>query len=136
MTLSQYIPAFISLPLAAVAMITVAVHLLVVERRTRNFTRRRIRLANGWLMLFSIPLVAAGFSFIDPNTRPRMFMIVWLSVLGLVLMSIALAVADMINTMIAARHAATELRAARHALHRTIDTHVTPPAPTESHDAE
>lgn len=136
MTLSQVIPGFITLPVAAVAMLTVAVHLLVVERGTRNFVRRRIRMANGWLMLIAIPLVAAGFSYIDPNARPRMFMIVWMTVLGLVFMSIALAVADMINTMLIARRAAGELRASRLALDQCLDARRTSQQGPERSDAE
>lgn len=136
MTLSQFIPGFITLPLAAIAMITVAAHLLVVERRTRNFVRRRIRIANGWLMLIAIPLIAAGFSYIDPNVRPRMFMIVWLSVLGLVVMSILLAIADIINTMVVVRRAADDVRAARLALDRFVDSRGAAPNPAERADAE
>mgnify|MGYP003700459443 CR=1 FL=1 len=120
MTLAQFIPGLITLPVAAVSMLAVAVHLLMVERHTRNQIRRRIRMANGWIMLIAIPLCAAGFSYIDPNIKPRMFMIVWICVIGLVSMSIALAMSDIVNTMIAARRKARELRQTKQILEASL----------------
>jgi hypothetical protein len=121
MNWTPFIPGYISLLLAAACMVAVAAHLLVVERRTKDELRRRIRLANGWVMLIGIPLIAAGFSFINPDEKPRMFLIVWLSIFGLVLISISLAFADMVNTAVTTRRAVLRLRDARRAMHSSLD---------------
>ena len=49
-------------------------------------------------MLLTIPLTAVGFSLIDSNTQPRLFVKIWILVIGLVSISIALALFDMLNT--------------------------------------
>lgn len=121
MTTANFIPGLLTLPIAALAMVLVAAHLLIIERRAGNYIRRRIRMANGWIMLISIPLIAAGFSFIDPNARPRMFVIVWMTIFGLVAISIMLAFADIINTGAIARRTLFELRQSRRNIERLFE---------------
>jgi len=121
---APFIPAWITLPLAAASMLTVAAHLLVVERTSPRSVRRRIRLSNGWIMLIAIPLIAAGFSFIDPDAKPRMFLIVWSTIIGLVSISIALALADVVNTFFHARQSLAKLRQTKEDLARLT----TPPS--------
>lgn len=118
MSWAPFIPAYVTLPIAAMSMLAVAAHLLIVERHTTNFVRRRIRLANGWVMLISIPLIAAGFSFIDPDTKPRMFAIVWITIVGLVSLSIVLAMADILNTFIHTRRSLATLQKSKRNLTR------------------
>ncbi len=115
-----HLPVWITLPFAAIAMVSVAVHLLIVERRQSNPVRRRIRMVNGWLMLISIPLIAAGISYINPDVRPRMFVIVWLMVIVLVSISLLLAAVDIANTMVAARRGVLQLRSMKKELERHL----------------
>ena len=112
-TLSAIVTPALALPTAALAMVGAATHLVVVERTTGDALRRRIRIANGWVMLLAIPLIAAGFSVIDPSRKPRMFLLVWLVIIGLVALSIALALADILNTSASARRAVRNLRRTR-----------------------
>lgn len=114
------LPSWITLPVAAIAMVFVAAHLLILERRRSNPVRRRIRLVNGWLMLISIPLIAAGVSYISPDVRPHMFMIVWLMVIVMVSMSLLLAAVDIVNTLVATRRGVVQLRAMKKDLERHL----------------
>lgn len=122
MTLAMFLPGWLTVPTSAIAMLIVAAHLIIVERRTTQTLRRRIRLVNGWVMLVAIPLLAAGFSFIDPDVRPRMFTLVWLAVIGLVLISIVLALTDLANTFMHARRARRAIRMSRRRLEESFHT--------------
>lgn len=130
MTLAAIIPGAVTLPLAGLAMVAVAAHVVLTERISQDVIRRRIRLANGWMMLVAIPLIAAGFSFINPNARPRMFLIVWLTIIAMVSMSILLALADVAHTAVLARRSMRALRAAQAGLR----AHTESIARTESTD--
>lgn len=113
MTLAAFIPGYITIPLAGLAMIVIAAHMVVLERSGERGVRRRIRIANGWVMLINAPLIAAGFSVVDPSVRPRMFLIVWTTVIGLVVITLCLAAADIVNTAAHSRRTLRELRKAR-----------------------
>lgn len=116
------VPGWITLPVAAIAMVAVAAHLLILERRRSNHVRRRIRLVNGWVTLISIPLIAAGVSYINPEVRPRMFVIVWLMVIVMVSMSLLLAAVDIVNTLVAARRGVVQLRTMK----KDVEQHLPP----------
>ena len=91
------LPAWLVIPPAVVTMLIVAAAITAAKHTTPD-SRRRIRVANGWVMLLTIPLTAAGFSLIDSNTQPRLFVKVWILVIGLISISIMLALFDMLNT--------------------------------------
>jgi len=97
------------MPLAGLAMLLVASHVSATER-IEPLSRRRIRLANGWVMLVTIPLIAAGFSLIAPYTQSRAFAMVWLAVIGLLCISVMLAMIDIVNTIRLGWRAQSELR--------------------------
>ena len=90
-------------PVALLAMLLVAWHTVGIERSNHPASRKRIRTANGWVMLLAIPLVASGFSYVSADTQPRAFLLVWALAMCLVLLCVALAIADMFNTMRLAR---------------------------------
>lgn len=118
------------LPVAGLMMLVVAAHIGATQERTEPRSRRRIRVANGWVMLLLLPLLGAGFGVINHQTHPRLFALVWLGAIGLLLLCILLAVADVVNTMRIARaarerlgvraalEAAAELRARREREHK------------------
>lgn len=99
------------LPLAGLAMLLLASHVTATEQ-IEPLSRRRIRLANGWVMLVATPLIAAGFSLIAPLSQSRAFAMVWLAVIGLLSISVLLALADIVNTIRLGRRAHRELREA------------------------
>jgi hypothetical protein len=118
------IPTIICVPLGLLAMITCAAHLLGPARSATPASRRRIRQANGFVMLFAIPLLTIGFGVIDPHRHPDQWLLTWITAIALLTMGVGLAMLDALNTMrlhqLARRHlrdtladARAELRARR-----------------------
>ena len=95
---SSVLPAWFVIPLAAVVMLIVAAAITSAAKHTTPASRRRIRIANGWVMLLITPLAAFGFGLIDSSAQPRLFVKVWILVIGLLCITVALAILDMINT--------------------------------------
>ncbi|MCA9292997.1 MAG: hypothetical protein KDA20_04205 [Phycisphaerales bacterium] len=93
------IPTLVCVPLGMLAMITCAAHLLGPARQAAPASRRRIRQANGFVMLFAIPLLTIGFGVIDPNARPQTWLLTWIAAIALLTMAIGLAFLDVANTM-------------------------------------
>lgn len=108
---SPLAPAWLVLPVAALALLVVAGHVLVIDRAEMPPTRKRIRTVNGVLMMFTIPLAAAAFSIIPP-TQPhtRLFLMAWVLVVGLILLVLSLAMLDIANTFLMHRRERVELR--------------------------
>lgn len=94
---SPLLPSWVVLPVAVVLLLIVAVHLLVVLHAPMPASRRRIRLANGWIMLLLVPLGAAAFGVVTPSD-PRTFVLVWSLVIFMLVMLIVLATIDIVNT--------------------------------------
>lgn len=92
------ISAWAAIPLAVGAMALVSLHMTALQRGDAPASRKRIRLANGWVMLLGIPLLAAGIGVVDSASQPRAFVLVWLATLGLLVISVLLAVIDAANT--------------------------------------
>jgi hypothetical protein len=93
---------------ATAALVVVVMHVEAVRRSDMPASRKRIRTVNGWLMLFAVPLIAAGFVVARPQS-PRLFVLVWLVALGLVGLILMLACLDMLNTYRIARAQHREL---------------------------
>tara|TARA_R110000782_G_scaffold57258_18_gene119755 strand:- start:53035 stop:53433 length:399 start_codon:yes stop_codon:yes gene_type:complete len=94
-------PGWLVLPLAAVALIATAAHIIVLREAPKGAipeSRRRVRVATGWVILVTIPLTAYGFGIADPG-RPGVFMTVWLAVIGLIGSILLLAMLDAANTL-------------------------------------
>lgn len=90
--------AWIVLPVVTVAMLLVAGHTLAIQRVAMPASRRRIRTANGLLMLVALPLLAYALCVIGPQDK-RLFVLVWVSVMGLVGLVIVLALLDVVNNV-------------------------------------
>lgn len=99
MTDGGIVSAWITLPIGAALMAIIAWHSAWIDASDEPVSRKRIRIMNGWVMLVGIPLLAAGFSLIDPDAKPRLFAMVWLGASALLLISVALAIADAVNTI-------------------------------------
>lgn len=106
---SPLLPSWVVLPVAVVMLLVVAVHLLVVSHAPMPASRRRIRLANGWIMLLLVPLGAAAFGVVTPSD-PRSFVFVWTLVIFMLLMLIVLATIDIVNTGVLYRRERRSLR--------------------------
>ena len=118
MTHGTLAPVWFCVPVAAIMWLGVALHLRGTLRSDHPASRKRIRVANGILMLINLPLLAAGFSLIDPHTQAGWWVVVWLVAIALLAMSVALAVLDMVNTVRLARQGARDI--ARQTLARPL----------------
>ena len=110
MTSGPIVSMWIGLPLGVVMMLFVAGHLIVLSEITLPPSRRRIRQANGGLMLVLIPLLTAGFSLIDPTIEPRLWVLVWMAALPMLWFVLMLAAVDMLNTWRLTRRRRAKLR--------------------------
>jgi hypothetical protein len=99
MTLAQAIaPAWFVLPLSALALLVVAGHWVALGRADMPMTRKRLRSANGLVMLFSIPVLAYSFGIAD-TAQPRRFVLAWMLSAGLLVIVLALAGLDLLYTL-------------------------------------
>lgn len=108
------LPPAVVLPAAVGVVAIVLWHLLRLRRTRMPPSRRRIRTANGVLMLLVAPLFAVGAGVLDHEQHTRAWVLTWLAVLALVWMCIVLALLDILNTM---RLTAAHRRRARGLLH-------------------
>lgn len=108
------------LPLGGLLMLVVAAHIGATEQSDQPESRKRIRIANGWVMLVALPLLATGFSLIDPDLNKRLFILVWLAAILLLFISVSLAVLDIFNNIRLARHARSRLDNATIRLHAEL----------------
>ncbi len=96
------LPALVTFPLALAAMLLVSAHVTATQQSGAPASRKRIRIVNGWVMLLTLPLIAAGLSVVSGD-QPRLFTLVWLGVVLLLFLSIMLAILDALNTVRLAR---------------------------------
>ncbi|MBX3380088.1 MAG: hypothetical protein KF805_08320 [Phycisphaeraceae bacterium] len=97
MNSAPLLPAWVVLPVAAIMLLVVATHLMVLLRSDMPASRKRIRTLNGWIMLFLVPIGAAAFGVESPSD-PRLFVLVWSIVILMLVLLIGLALLDMMNT--------------------------------------
>ncbi|HBS29305.1 MAG TPA: hypothetical protein DEB06_07605 [Phycisphaerales bacterium] len=99
------IPAWFTAPAAAIMTLAVLLHALATARSNHPPSRKRIRIANAFVITAALPLLVLGFSVIDHAARPGQWTLVWMSALALLAISISLAMADVLNTLrLVARH--------------------------------
>jgi hypothetical protein len=89
---------WIAIPLAAVAMVLYAGHTLAMQRADIPQARRKVRSALNVLSMFVVAGVAYGSSVADTANR-KAFVLCWLLVVGLVGVSLVLALVDVIITV-------------------------------------
>lgn len=91
-------PMWISGPLAMITLVVVAAHLLAMRGAAMPESRRRIRTANGWLILVATPVLAIAFSVVSPD-HPRRFALVWAVAIAMLGLIIVMAFVDMANNL-------------------------------------
>lgn len=104
------LPAWIVVPPALMLVIAIGSHMLAMRESKMPERRKRLRTANGLVMLFTVPLTAYAFCAVSPQD-PRFFVLAWAAVLGMVGIVIVLAVADILNNLLLARQSTKALRA-------------------------
>lgn len=126
-------PGWIVLPMAALLMFAVAGHTIAISHSRQPASRKRIRQANGGLILVTIPLLATGLSLLDPARHAREWALVWMASVALLGFVIILALLDVANTVRLARRAARKLSRSWLSDHAPSDARR--PAPPEQHHA-
>lgn len=96
------VPIWVSAPLAMIMLVTVAAHLLAMRGADMPESRRRIRTANGWLILVTVPVLVVAFSVVSPQ-HARQFALIWAVAMVLVCFTILMAFVDMVNNLRIAR---------------------------------
>ncbi|MBL4808515.1 MAG: hypothetical protein JKY43_00455 [Phycisphaerales bacterium] len=98
-------PSWFVLPLAMAALLVVAAHLIVLREHAIGKmpeSRRQIRMVTGWVMMFTIPLLAYGFGIVSP-TNEQQFLLAWTCITGLLAGIVLMACVDAINSIRIAR---------------------------------
>lgn len=111
------LPPWLVLPLAIPTMLVIAAHVLAVHQSDHPLKRRRIRVVNGLLMLLITALLAYALGMAEVVNVPaqdpsgaRRFLVIWLSIVGLVGIVVALAGADAAHTLLAGLKVRRQLR--------------------------
>ncbi|MEO1007244.1 MAG: hypothetical protein AAFX79_01625 [Planctomycetota bacterium] len=118
--MSGLLPIWLVVPMAMFTLVVVAGHLIVLRTAHMPESRRRIRTANGWVMLIAVPTLAVAFGVVS-TAQPRSFAMVWLIATALLCLVIALAFVDMANNVRIARQKREEMRREVHeSLRRTL----------------
>jgi hypothetical protein len=96
---------WIVLPLAGLTMLIIAAHVLSVQVSDMHRMRKRLRIANGLIMMFVTAALAyalGGVTLVtDPKLHPaqaRTFIIVWVVIVALLTLVVALAIIDALGT--------------------------------------
>ncbi len=97
--IASLIPAWFCVPVAAMLFAIVALHLRTTARSDHPPSRKRIRLANGILILINLPLLTAGFSLVNPNVHPKPWVLIWVAAMVLLACNVGLAILDVVNTL-------------------------------------
>lgn len=92
-----FAPTWLVMPLALVVMLLLIVHVRLLRREAMPASRKRIRMANGVLMMVGTPLIAYAMGVVTP-AQARLFPFAWVAVAGVVVVVLFLAVMDMLNT--------------------------------------
>ena len=103
------VPIWVSAPMAMLTLVAVAAHLIAMRGAPMPESRRRIRTANGWLILITVPVLAIAFSVVSPQ-QPRRFALVWAVAILLLALVVLMAFLDMGNNLRLARHNRQQLR--------------------------
>lgn len=105
-------PAWLVLPLAGVALIATAGHVIALREAPPGSlpeSRRRIRTATAWVILLTIPLTAYAFGIATPS-RGGTYILVWLMVVCLIAAILLLAMLDAFNTLRLYRQESRDIR--------------------------
>lgn len=102
------VPPWLAFPVAAFLVVAIAIHLQSLKVAEIPESRRRIRTANGWVMLIATPVTAYAFGAVTTQ-NPRVYVLAWLAVAGLLAMVVILALLDVVNNRRIHREEAREL---------------------------
>lgn len=108
--------AWLIVPLTGFLMLVVVLYQGRLARVEMPRWRRRLRAANGWVMLLGLPVIGAGFSLVNPSTHPGWFVGFWVVGLASVAAAVCLAAVDMGASALLEREARAAMGRAMHNL--------------------
>ncbi|MGD9691584.1 MAG: hypothetical protein AB7R63_08505 [Phycisphaerales bacterium] len=126
MTSAGVLSPWLVMPVTIALMGLVALYQAWLARVPMPRWRRRLRAANGWVMLLGLPAIGAGFSLVSPQTSPAWFVAVWAFGLIMVACAVILALTDLAISAALGREA-------RAAMSQLMHNHVD--EPNARHDA-
>lgn len=91
-------PAWLVCAFGSITLLFLAGHVLGLAKSDTPAPRRRIRLASGLVMMLMVPLASFALGFADPLRAPREFVLAWMLVAGLLVITLALAGLDVLCT--------------------------------------
>ena len=96
---------WIILPLAGLTMLLIGAHVMSVQVSAMHRTRKRLRIANGLIMMFVVAALAYALGGVplvtnakDHPEQARAFVLVWMVIVALLSIVVVLAVIDAIGT--------------------------------------
>ena len=122
------VPIWVSAPLAMLSLVVIAAHLIAMRSADMPESRKRIRTANGWLMLVTVPVLAIAFSLVS-SANPRQSALVWAIAILLLGLVLVMAFVDIGNNLRLAREKQKRL-------HRTLGSQLRSELAARSKDAD
>ena len=101
-------PWWAVLPVALLTLIVTAGHWIALARADMPASRKRLRTANGLVMMLATPVLAYGFGVVDTADQRR-FVLTWMLATGLITIVLVLALLDLCATFAIARQAHRQL---------------------------
>lgn len=121
-------PGWLIVPVALIALVVVAGHWWALARADMPPLRKRLRSANGLLMMLVIPMLAFGFGVATP-AQGRVFVLAWLLTTGMLLLVLLVACVDLLLVWNEARVERRRIRAELDALRAAMARHRSGAAP-------
>ncbi len=97
------------IPLCGIVVAILTAYMSMIRSAEMPASRRRIRIANTWVMLLTTPVLAYAFGIVTAAER-RPFVLAWATAVGLLGIIIMLALLDILNNHRLARRDQAELR--------------------------
>ncbi|GAB4556002.1 MAG: hypothetical protein Tsb0013_18810 [Phycisphaerales bacterium] len=110
----------IGLPIAFATLILLAGHVMALADADQPALTRRIRIANGVLMMITCCAIYAGMCVFVPERSPREWALSWMLVMLLITLHVLLAMADTINTAVIRRRSLRQITSASQRLREEL----------------
>lgn len=107
-------PRWVIVVVALGALFVISVHILLLAHADTHPSRKRIRIANGFLMMVGVVALAYAIGMASPS-NPRQFTLAWTFVMAMMAMIVGVSCIDALNSL---RLHALERREVRRELDR------------------
>jgi uncharacterized protein involved in response to NO len=91
-------PRWAVITVSFLALLVIAIHILSLARTITHPSRKRIRIANGFLMMVGVVALAYAVGVASPD-KPRQFTLAWTSVMSMMVLIVGMACLDALNNV-------------------------------------